>query len=196
MVMFPVNCAQLVLQQRVPRRLLLSSRSLSPHGWQYSLTGDMVSVTPLLGDMAGAETSVAAPRLVCRVNCHVCYNPEHLQFRAPRILPFDFESANSVGCAFICFRVVDACKLFEDFFRCIKRRVCLHGFSSATVCRDTHARVQGLEGHALSWPHGLCDPNLRQEFVVIPFTVPRFLCSELQSQPIRRGVFLKGKFHA
>ena len=36
--------------------------------------------------------------------------------------------------------------------------------------------------------------QLGQEFVVIPSTVPRFLCTVLQSQPIRRGVFIRGNF--
>lgn len=60
-------------------------------------------------------------------------------------LPMDFGSARNMGYAFINFRDVDACKRFEELFDGVECRVCLPGFSSAKVCRVTHARVQGLE---------------------------------------------------
>jgi len=62
-------------------------------------------------------------------------------------LPMDFESSCNMGYAFINFRNVHDCQRFTTEFDGVECRVCLPGFSSAKVCRVTHARVQGLEGN-------------------------------------------------
>jgi hypothetical protein len=62
-------------------------------------------------------------------------------------LPMDFESSCNMGYAFLNFRTVDECERFTTEFDGVECRVCLPGFSSAKVCRVTHARVQGLEGN-------------------------------------------------
>eukprot|EP00450_Noctiluca_scintillans_P032137 CAMPEP_0194550332 /NCGR_PEP_ID=MMETSP0253-20130528/95654_1 /TAXON_ID=2966 /ORGANISM="Noctiluca scintillans" /LENGTH=887 /DNA_ID=CAMNT_0039397771 /DNA_START=61 /DNA_END=2725 /DNA_ORIENTATION=- len=62
-------------------------------------------------------------------------------------LPMDFESSCNMGYAFINFRNVDDCQSFTTEFDGVECRVCLPGFSSAKVCRVTHARVQGLDGN-------------------------------------------------
>jgi len=62
-------------------------------------------------------------------------------------LPMDFESSCNMGYAFLNFRTVDECERFTAEFDGVECRVCLPGFSSAKVCRVTHARVQGLEGN-------------------------------------------------
>ena len=87
----------------------LSDASIGRHGWCRAVC--CCDSRSLLTGSAVSHQDSSAESTVMLVTI-----PNIYSFGALRILPFHFESANSVGYAFICFRVVDACKPFEDFF--------------------------------------------------------------------------------